>query len=134
MNEIKNILALDIGEQRIGIARANSIARIPVPLKTLKNDQNFNNNLQDIINELNISELVVGLPRGLDGNATSQTKYVNEFMKGLKVNTKIIFQDEALTTVKAEEFLKKFIKNYSKADIDKIAAMFILEDYLRESS
>jgi len=126
------ILALDIGERKIGIARANTIAKIPEPLVTLANDKLFAEKLNELIKEHDVKKLVVGLPRSLDGQDTQQTNYIKFFVSQLKLNTEIIFQDEALTSVNAQEMLKQSGKPYLKEDIDAVAAMLILDDYLNE--
>lgn len=127
------VLALDVGERKIGIARANTIARIAEPLTTLKNDKLFKENLENLLKKHNVSKLIVGLPRGLDGQETKQTKYVKSFVKSLHINIQIIFQDEALTSVNSKQLLDKSKKPYNKEDIDAGAASIILDDYLREN-
>lgn len=129
----RSIVALDVGVQKIGIARASLIAKVAEPLTTLANDNLFVKKLKDILNEQDADQLVVGLPRGLDGQNTKQTSYVRSFVDNLQLNSKIIFQDEALTSVKAREFLEANNKTYTKADIDAYSAVIILDDYLRES-
>ncbi len=127
------VLALDIGTKKIGVARANLIARIAEPLTTLPNDDNFNDVLAKIISDQNASLLVVGLPRGLDGQDTDQTRYVRRFLDNLRVDIPIHFQDEALTSVNAEQKLASQKKSFVKGDIDAQAASIILEDYLVEN-
>lgn len=128
------ILALDIGERKIGVARANSIARIAEPLMTLKNDHDFAASLKSLLAEQEVSQLVVGLPRGMDGQDTAQTTYVRSFVKELGSDVPVHFQDEAVTSVNAEEILKAKKRPYAKEDIDAMAATLILEDYLKESA
>lgn len=125
------VLALDIGERKIGIARANTIAKIAEPLVTLPNDDLFLQKLNDIMKEHGVSQLVVGLPRGLDGQETKQTRYVRSFADKLDVEANIAFQDEALTSVNAQEILDDTGKHYVKEDIDAMAATLILDDYLK---
>lgn len=119
-----NIIALDIGKKRIGVARADKIARLPQPLATLANDDSFGLKLKDLLIETPADELVVGLPRSLDGNETEQTTYTKEFVaKNLK-DYKIVWQDETLSTVKAQGY------KAGPHGIDADAACVILEDYL----
>lgn len=125
------ILALDIGERKIGIARANVIAKVAEPLVTLPNDESFIHKLAEIMKEQDAKKLVIGLPRGLDGQETMQTQYVKTFAKNLKLAGNITFQDEALTSVNAREILEESGKTYTKEDIDAVAAMLILDDYLK---
>ena len=127
------ILALDLGEKRIGIARANIIAKIAEPLATLQNDALFRDSLLALIKEHDAKQIVVGLPRGLEGQDTNQTNYVRDFIDDLNLPIDVVFQDEALTSVKAKEQLESLGKIYQKADIDSLAAMNILEDFLIEN-
>jgi putative Holliday junction resolvase len=129
---VSNLLALDVGERKIGVARANSIARIAEPLVTLPNSQSFASELTKLINEHDASLLIVGLPRGMNGQETAQTQYVRDFMNQLSVPVEYVFQDEALTSVNAEAQLKQSGKAYTKEDIDAVAASIILSDYLQE--
>lgn len=125
-----SFLALDIGERRIGVAVANSIARVARPLATLDNDELFAQRFRELITEYQPKVVVVGLPRGLDGQDTAQTDYVKEFVKGLNLAVAPIFQDEALTSVRAKEILEDSGRSFKKEAIDALAASIILEDYL----
>lgn len=126
------MLALDVGDRRIGVAVAQSVARLPRPLTTLNNDEKFEASLQAIIDQEGIGTIVVGLPRNLHGQDTAQTKTARAFAKQLeeKFNLPVVLQDEAGTSRQAETELKARGKPYAKADIDAWAAAIILEDYL----
>lgn len=130
-----SIIALDIGEKRIGVAVASTIARLARPLTTLILDENFFTNLVEIISREDVSEIVVGMPRNLDGQPTSQTFFVETFVNELQQHTSlpIQFQDEAVTSRLAQEELEARGKTYAKADIDALAATYILQDYLDEN-
>ena len=128
----QTLIALDVGTVRIGIARANGIARIAQALTTLPNDNEFGQKLQQIIRDEQCNTLVVGLPRNLQGNETQQTTFVRQFVDSLKLegDVTIHFQDEAVSSVAAEAYLKKTKKSYTKEDIDAQAARLILQDFL----
>jgi putative Holliday junction resolvase len=127
-----NLLALDVGGARIGVALASSMARIAHPLTTLNYSETVVDELRQIIKDEAIGILVVGLPRNLSGEETGQTASVQEFAKQLEVlNVPIHFQDEAVTSAKAEAELKSRGKPYSKGDIDALAATYILDDFLQ---
>lgn len=131
------ILALDVGAQRIGVATANVIARIASPLVTIPNNESIANTIQRLIAENDVEMLVVGLPRGLDGQETAQTRTVRDFVSSLQQTIgdfPMQFQDEALTSRKAEEELEARGKPYQKGDIDALAATYILDDYLQENA
>lgn len=124
------LLALDIGERRIGVARANTIAKIAEPLTTLENAGSFTQKLNQLIDEHNPEVIVVGVPRNMSGEDTAQTVYVEQFVSNLNLSVPVEFQDEAVTSVHAEERLKSRGKPFSKQDIDAEAASIILQDYL----
>lgn len=129
-----NFLALDVGERRVGVATAHAVARIVRPLATVLHDEQVFTAIADIVRTELIGTLVVGLPRNLNGEDTPQTILVREFAAQLSdvIGVPVQFQDEALTSVKAEQELKARGKQYERGDIDALAAAYILEDYLAE--
>ncbi len=126
------VLALDVGTVRIGLAISQRSTFLINLLPTLNNDFDFVANLKKIIANNNIDTLVVGMPRNMNGEKTKQSAIVEDFVNTNLVNLglKIIYQDESLTSVKAEEILNLRGKNYSKAEIDSVSASLILEDYI----
>lgn len=128
-----SILALDVGTVRIGVAIASSGVGLPRPLTTLANDEQFSQNLRLIVNSEAVHTIVVGLPRGLDGQETAQTSLVRVFASQLQpiVALPMPFQDEALSSARAKTELQARGKPYQKGDVDALAATFILEDYLQ---
>lgn len=124
-----NILSLDVGERRVGVAIASLIARFPRPLTTLDNTDDIWSEIMALATDHDVDTIVVGLPRNLSGDDTAQTQYVRAFSEKLTAY-KVHFQDEALTSHKAEQELNAKGKPYSKGDIDALAATYILEDYL----
>jgi putative Holliday junction resolvase len=128
------ILALDVGTKRIGVALASCAALISSPYKTLLNSDKVWAELQAICTAEDVRQLVVGLPRGLDGQTTHQTDYAEEFAKELaaKVALPISLVDEAVTSRQAEAELIARGRNFEKGDIDALAAVYILDDYISE--
>ncbi len=125
----RNVLCLDVGERRIGVAIASLEARFPGPLTTLDATKNPKQAIQQLIQEQDVELVVVGLPRNLSGDETAQTAAVRSFVTMLQLpNT--VFQDEALTSRKAEAELHLRGKPFAKGDVDALAATYILEDYL----
>jgi putative Holliday junction resolvase len=131
----ESVLALDVGEKRIGVAVATLVARLPRPLVTLNRDEDFISQLRSIVESESVSRLVVGLPRGLSGQHTSQTAAVESFTNELRqlIDLPIKFQDEAVTSKQAEAELEARHKPYVKGDIDSLAATYILEDFLKDN-
>lgn len=133
MQVINTLLALDIGDARTGVATANTIAHIASPLTTLEcSIKELPAKVAQLVDEQQASALVIGLPRGLHGQDTEQTKHVQECVDQIRalVNVPIYLQDEALTSQKAEAELRSRGKEYGKGDIDALAATYILQDYL----
>lgn len=127
----KKILALDVGEKRIGVATADSRVPIAVTYGTVYVDGNEFATINRIIREQSAEIVVLGYPRNQSGEPTAQTVYVQEFAHHLApYASTIIFQDESLTSVKAEDILQTRGQPYKKGDIDAMAATLILQDYL----
>jgi putative holliday junction resolvase len=119
----EEFLSVDVGSKRVGIARGSSLARIAEPLKTVA--------LDEVLSELaslsnNIDGIVVGLPRGLDGQETSQTKTVRQWVQEAQahIHKPFYWQDEALTSVAAKD------KGAVEDEVDAVAASVILQDFL----
>lgn len=127
-----SVLALDVGGKRVGVAVASLVARLPRPLTVLERGDTFLDDLRDVANTEEAEALVVGLPRGLDGQNTGQTSETEAFVDSLRQNfdLPIYFQDEALTSKQAEEELQARGKPYARGDIDALAATYILQDWL----
>lgn len=128
------VAALDVGERRIGVAIASYIARIAAPHDTIdRSTTDAHEYIKQLIESESVDTLVVGLPRGLDGQETDQTRLIREFARELsdQINIPIVLQDEAVTSAQAEDRLKRRGKPYSKGEIDAEAAAIILEDYLK---
>lgn len=129
-------LALDVGAKRIGVALAGQDVRFARPLTTLNHTDQIFTEISGLVQEHHATVLVVGFPRGLQGQTTDQTKTVEAFVEDLRrhVSVPIAWQDETLTSVKAEAELNSRHKDgvYNKADVDALAATYILEDYLAE--
>lgn len=127
----KQILALDIGERRIGVAKGDTGVRLAMPLTTLVVDETVRERILRLIQDERAEVLVVGYPRNQSGEATAQTAYVEQIAEGLRdAVPSLVFQDESLTSVIAEQRLKARAKPYDKAAIDAEAAAIILQDYL----
>ncbi len=131
-NPNARIVALDIGDKRIGVATANVVARLASPLTTLDVSDDVIEQIKQLIAEQTAAALVLGLPRNLKGEDTDQTRKVREFGERLQhhLDIPIYWQDEALTSHVSEEKLKSGKAPYQKSDIDALAATHILEDFL----
>lgn len=135
MSKVRKLLAIDVGEKRIGLAQADTQVRIALPYDTIEVDGNEVVNINQLVLSEKIDTLVIGYPRNQSGETTAQTRKAEEFADKLKLlDVKIVFQDESLTSVIAEKHLASRKQPYSKADVDAFAASIILEDYLEQQS
>lgn len=127
-----SILALDVGDKRVGVAVASTLARLPRPLVTLIRNEDFFKELNELVNHEDVGEVVIGLPRDMSGRSTSQTEATEQFIDELKsqLDVTVYTQDEAVTSKRAEEELDRRGRPYEKGDIDALAATYILEDFL----
>lgn len=125
-----NIISLDVGTKRIGVAAADTTVPIAMPLTTLEVDGQEVARILQLASERSVEKVVVGYPRNQSGDSTAQTGYAEAFAARLGNDIEVVFQDESLTSVMAEDRLKTNGKPYSKGDIDAMAAAIILQDYL----
>lgn len=127
----QSLICLDVGEKRIGVALADTGVRIAVPFDTIEVNGSELQAIADIIVREQSDVLVIGYPRNQQGESTAQSSYVEQFAKQLEdMGPTIVFQDESLTSVIAEQRLQESRQPYEKKDIDKHAAAIILQDYI----
>jgi putative Holliday junction resolvase len=132
-------LALDVGEKRIGVAIGNLGTKIASPLTTINVDGQEIPAITKILEEEEVDIVVIGLPRNSKGEETQQTAAVRAFgeklapvLDSFEYPKRLIYQDESLSSVLAEERLKAAGKPWTKPDIDKEAAAIILQDFLEK--
>ena len=129
------ILGIDYGDSRIGLAMSDRLKIIASPFKTIRNEGNENclQVFQSLIKEKDVETIVVGLPMGLKGQETVQTKKVREFSDLLyTLKLPIHLEDERLSSVSAEKsMIQQNIKTgHNKGLIDQRAAAIILQQFL----
>src|SRR5690554_4091367 len=102
LQQNRNILGLDVGEVRVGVALAGTIAKIPRPVVTLIRDDKIFSNIKEIADHEKADTIVVGVPRNMSGQETSQSNTIRQFADKLKEDTdlEIIFADETLSSVR----------------------------------
>lgn len=133
MSQNKSYVALDVGEKRIGVAIGDSGVRIAIPFDTIETNGNEIECIARIITDEKADVVVVGYPRNQSGEATAQTAYVESFASKLAdIAPNLVFQDESLTSVLAEQRLQSHKKPYTRGDIDALAAAMILQDYMEQ--
>lgn len=128
---VNNVLSLDVGNKRIGVAIGNTLARIASPLTTIQNTTDVYKTLATMVRSNEVQLVVIGLPRDQHGNQTEQSNITKRFADDLAhyISVPIEFQDESLTSVMAEERLQHKGAAPSKEAIDAEAAAIILSDY-----
>jgi putative Holliday junction resolvase len=134
MSQSKAVLALDVGEKRIGVAAADGTVLIARTLGTVEVDGDELSAILRFLSHERAEVVVIGYPRNQSGEATAQTAFVEAFAERLRqvTDTPLVFQDESLTSVIAEQRLQSYGKPYAKGDIDALAAALILQDYLEQ--
>ena len=129
------VLGIDYGDSRIGLAMSDPLKIIASPFKTIRNEGNEKclQVFQSLIKEKDVEAIVVGLPIGLKGQETAQTKKVREFADLLyALKLPIHLEDERLSSVSAEKsMIQQNIKTgHNKGLIDQRAAAIILQQFL----
>lgn len=130
------ILCLDLGDKRIGVAVSDEL-EITAQENRVIERKNINSDLSTILNitkSFNVGEIVIGIPRNMNGSIGPQAKKVFAFINKLKSKTDIpIYQwDERLSSSAVEKVLiqAKVRRKKRKKVIDKMAAQYILQGYL----
>lgn len=126
-HNIQEVLGVDVGAVRVGIARGNMQARIAQPVRTVPADDAISE-INSVIKLFSSTAVVIGLPRNLNGDDTPQTKKVQEWAEQAKKQIKLPFfwQDEALTSQAAQTIKPQA----GSAGLDAQAAAIILQDFL----
>ena len=134
MTKHTQLLGLDVGAARIGVALADTGVRIAVPSNVIEVNGHEVAAVTELVLKHAINTIVIGYPRNQSGEPTQQTAYVEAFANTLKdIDAKIVFQDESLTSVIAEQRLNARRQHYTKGDIDSEAAAIILQDYMEQN-
>lgn len=131
------IMGIDYGDSRVGIALSDTLGFSAHGYKTLPNKvySKLLDSIVDISKENDVSEIVIGMPKNLNGTLGIRAEITQKFAEDLKMLLPDIvfsFQDERLTTVEASAFLNETNtrgKN-RKNIIDTVSAEIILQTYL----
>lgn len=134
-------LGLDLGTTSLGVAISDKTNTLVSPLTLIKfKKEDYNdalNKLMEIINDKNISKVVLGLPKNMDNSLGFAAQRSLNFKKILeRENIEVILEDERLTTVEAINIMKnnglKRINEQNKTDV--LSAVLILESYLKRQN
>lgn len=130
------ILALDVGEARIGVAVSDPSGTLASPNSTIRRRSNAQAlaAIARLVTESGAELVVVGLPISLDGGIHMQARRVQRFGAALRSHlaVPVVYQDERLSTVTAAEALRAagVRPDHIRERIDAAAAAVILRDYL----
>lgn len=131
-------LGLDVGTKTIGIALSDELGWTAQGLETLRrNEEEPREDFQkiaELTKQYNVEQIVVGLPKNMNGTIGPSGERSQEFVEQLKefVTCEITLWDERLTTIAAEKMLisADVSRKKRKKVIDKMAAVMILQGYL----
>jgi putative holliday junction resolvase len=129
-------LALDHGTKRIGVAVSDELGMIALPLEFILAEPfaAFMMRLKEIIHEKQVEQLLIGMPRNMDGTYGPAAEKVREFVAALKeaITLPIKLWDERLTSSQANRFLiqANVRRDKRKEKVDQTAAAILLQSYL----
>ncbi|MCY3868785.1 MAG: Holliday junction resolvase RuvX [Gemmatimonadetes bacterium] len=129
------ILAVDFGRRRIGLAVCDELQISVRGLPTLK-VRNFNDSVAQVAQVTEdeaVGEVVIGLPLNMDGSCGEMASAVENFASQLAVlcNMPVRTFDERLSSAGAKRELQAMQTKKRKGEIDRMAAVLILETYLQ---
>jgi putative Holliday junction resolvase len=127
-------LGIDFGRSRIGVAVSDELRLLAHPLETVPAGKNAIARIAEIVSEKKIDNVVVGIPRNMDGSfgpaADEALKFFAELVAALPCE--VVKWDERLTTVAAHRALREAGKKTraTRGYVDQVAAQMILQGYL----
>ncbi|GAS83548.1 MULTISPECIES: Holliday junction resolvase RuvX [Paenibacillus] len=134
------ILGLDYGDRRIGVAASDAFGWTAQGLEVLerRRDEGEFARIAELVREHEISEIVVGLPKNMNGTVGPRGEICIAFAERLRdeLNLPVHLWDERLTTMAAERTLIEadVSRKKRKQVVDKMAASLILQNYLDANS
>lgn len=130
------IMALDIGQKRIGIAISDAKGTIASPLKVLSHQDviSYSRPFRTLIEDYEPELLLAGLPVSLDGEENSQARWVREQIELISNRTGIPFEffDERLSSLEAKRIMREqgLSERDMRGKLDMLAASIFLQAYL----
>lgn len=139
---MKQIVAFDIGDKRIGVAVSDPFGEYAIPSDTYFRTGDFGRDVEAvaaIAKEHGAGLIVCGLPLHADGAASGQTVKTQRFINALRerIDLPIEIEDERYSTLQARGDLRRMgvssKHDKKKKNVDSLAAAYILERYLEEN-
>lgn len=137
---MNRVLGIDYGIARVGLAISDALGITAQSLDTLtisNNNNIFIEKLKELKKEYKIEKVVIGYPKHMNGDKSETSKKIDELIPKIEeLGLTVIKWDERLTTVMAHKTMKDLgIKQKDKKiHADRLAAIYILEDYLKSST
>ena len=134
------LMGIDFGDARVGIALSDPLGIMAQGYGAVKNDgtEQLFLDIQAIIREKEVTKIVIGLPKNMDGTEGFRSEATKVFAEKLKEYTdaESVFSDERLTTVSAHGFLSEMNVRGKKRKgaVDTLSAALILETYMKKHS
>ncbi|MEW5921982.1 MAG: Holliday junction resolvase RuvX [Bacillota bacterium] len=131
------IMALDVGEKNIGVAVSDPLGITAQGLKVMRRSNIKKDlvQLRELVKEYDVAKIVVGYPLNMDGSPGNKAREIMNFKDKLAqaIPLPVVVWDERLTTVSAQRTLLEagVRRSDRKKVVDKVAAVMILENYLR---
>jgi putative pre-16S rRNA nuclease len=131
------ILGIDFGLKRVGLAVSDPMRIIASALDTVtyKSRRELLRRLVEVVQKNEITQVVMGLPRHMDGREGEMAKTVRQLIDELTklVTTPVVAWDERLSSVQAQRALREMgvrARDTKRGEVDRLAAVFILQSYL----
>jgi putative Holliday junction resolvase len=134
------ILALDLGERRIGLALSDELRLTAQGLPTLvrTNLREDLSRLSEVAAERGVTLFLIGNPVRMSGSEGAQSAWVRRFAEKLESRSGLAVQlwDERLTTVEAERVLLEsgISRDKRRRAVDRLAAVILLQSYLEATA
>jgi len=135
---VPRVVALDVGDVKIGVAATDELGIAVSPLRTLRRTASVKADMREIesiLADLRASEVVIGLPLSIDGGEGPQALKTRDFSQRLarRLRIPVILWDESLTSAEAEEELVRMDVSRARRRevIDQMAAVVILRGYMQ---
>ena len=130
-------MGIDFGDARVGVALSDPLGITAQGYETIKNDgtESLYLSLAAIIKEKEVTKIIIGLPKNMDGTEGFRAEATKEFAEKLRQYTdaEFAFCDERLTTVSAHGMLSEMNVRGKKRKgaVDTLSAALILETYMQ---
>ena len=134
MTDHQRILGLDFGEKRIGVAVSDPLGMMAHPVAYVPAGPDAISTIKGLCDELEIAEIMLGLPKKMDGTESTKAAEVRVFGDAVMAVTglPLVYRDERFSTVAVTRTLidADMSRKKRKEVVDSQAAAFVLQGYL----